>query len=66
MFGTKRHCPHERIRGIYGDEINHVGGWRNQCTDCGRYLDGPVAIAKRREALKELVRLTEELGLYDD
>jgi hypothetical protein len=37
-----RHCRHDNVRGIYGDEINHVGGWRNQCLDCTRYLDGPV------------------------
>ena len=31
-------CPHHRLRGIYGDEINHRGGKRAECYDCGRLL----------------------------
>jgi hypothetical protein len=42
LWKLSRHCRHDNVRGIYGDEINHVGGWRNQCLDCWRYLDGPV------------------------
>ncbi|OHD15001.1 MAG: hypothetical protein A2Y38_25645 [Spirochaetes bacterium GWB1_59_5] len=43
-----RHCPHENIRGIYGDMINYVGGRRLVCMDCGNLLDGPVSIAELR------------------
>lgn len=42
-----RRCPHVHLNGIYGDEINFVGGWRLQCGDCGRYLDGPVSLSLR-------------------
>ncbi|EOM78049.1 hypothetical protein DW322_11195 [Rhodococcus rhodnii] len=46
----RRHCPHLRVRGIYGDEINHTpGGRRLECWDCGRLLDGPVRIAEVRQ-----------------
>lgn len=39
-------CPHVRIRGIFGDEINHTPGYRRLvCMDCGRLLDGPVRYA---------------------
>lgn len=48
-FRKRRYCPHSDLSGIYGDEINAVGGWRLQCRDCGRYIDGPVALAKSRE-----------------
>lgn len=34
------------VQGLYGDIINAVGGYRLQCTDCWRFLDGPVALAK--------------------
>ncbi len=44
----RRYCPHERLRGIYGDEINHVGGYRLACRDCGSLLDGPVSLAEKR------------------
>lgn len=41
-----RRCPHEYIRGIYGDEINQTPrGARLECIECGRLLDGPVNIA---------------------
>lgn len=40
------HCPHERKRGIFGDEINYAPGFRRlACLDCGRFLDGPVSLA---------------------
>lgn len=39
------HCPHQYMRGVSGDEINHVGGWRLQCLVCERYLDGPASLA---------------------
>lgn len=45
----RRHCPHSDLIGIYGDLVNAVGGWRLRCRDCGRYLDGPVSLAKSRE-----------------
>lgn len=35
---ARRHCSHLRQRGIYGDEINAVGGYRAQCLDCGVFL----------------------------
>lgn len=38
-------CPHVTIRGIYGDMINHVHGFRLQCLDCGMLLYGPVDLA---------------------
>ena len=44
----KRRCPHSNLSPIYGDEINHVGGWRLFCRDCGRYIDGPVSLAESR------------------
>jgi len=43
-----RHCPHITIVGIYGDLINHFGGYRLVCKDCDRLLDGPVEIANWR------------------
>lgn len=48
---TTKHlrCPHSNLRGIYGDEINAVGGFRLQCRDCGSYLYGPVILARLRE-----------------
>lgn len=50
-MSRRKHCPHVRLRGIYGDEINHTPGYRrNQCLDCGRLLDGPVSIAVSRPA----------------
>lgn len=48
QFRKRAHCPHEHLIGIFGDEINWVGGWRLQCRDCGRYLDGPVSLADSR------------------
>lgn len=47
----KRRCPHVDVRGIYGDEVNRVGGFRLYCVDCGRLLDGPVSIAVDRQSL---------------
>lgn len=47
----RRHCPHARLRGIYGDEINRTpGGQRLCCLHCGALLDGPVAMAAARRA----------------
>jgi len=46
MFRNR--CPHSDVRPIHGDEINHVGGYRLQCNDCRRYLDGHVVIAQLR------------------
>ena len=45
----RKHCPHLRVVGIYGDQINRTpGGRRLRCSDCGRLLDGPVSIATDR------------------
>jgi hypothetical protein len=41
----RKHCPHIRVRGIYGDEILASGNRRNHCLDCGRLLDGPVLVS---------------------
>lgn len=48
-------CPHSDLRPIYGDEIiRRTPNWnRLQCRRCGRFLDGPVALAGLRE--KELI-----------
>lgn len=49
QIGKRRHCPHVRVRGIYGDQINHTPGYRrNLCVDCGQLLDGPVSISVER------------------
>lgn len=39
LVDPRGRCPHERQRGIYGDEINASGGKRARCLDCGRLLD---------------------------
>lgn len=36
----RRHCPHLRTVGIYGDEIIHCGYFRLRCLDCGQRLRG--------------------------
>lgn len=47
----RKHCPHSRLRGFYGDKANHTPGFRHlECLDCGRFLDGPVALAEARRA----------------
>ena len=43
--GKWKHCPHTRIRAIYGDEIYVAGGRRLRCRDCGNALDGPLELA---------------------
>jgi hypothetical protein len=45
---ARRRCPHSNLQGIYGDPINHCGGWRLFCRDCARYLGGPVELAEWR------------------
>lgn len=47
---ARRRCPHSDLDGIYGDSINHVGGWRLWCRQCKRFLDGPVALARSRRS----------------
>lgn len=42
------HCPHSDLSPIYGDEIIHVGWFRLQCRQCGRFLNGPVRLAEMR------------------
>lgn len=44
----RKRCPHSNLSGVYGDRINHVGGWRLWCDDCRRYIDGPVSLAESR------------------
>lgn len=39
LFGR---CEHLNTRCVHGDEINHAGGKRVCCLDCGRYLGGPM------------------------
>lgn len=48
QFRKRAACPHSRLRGIYGDEIIAAGWKRLSCLDCGRLLDGPVALAGMR------------------
>jgi len=55
---ARRRCPHRTLTGIYGDAINHVGGWRLYCNACRRYLDGPVSFAG--------VRMEARLEATDD
>ena len=51
----RKHCPHIDVVGVYGDEITRTpGGMRNLCRDCGRYLDGPVAISVIRQMEKHM------------
>lgn len=46
----RNRCPHANIRGVYGDEIIFVAGWRRlQCVDCGRYLDGGLELANTQD-----------------
>ena len=49
-----RHCAHSSLAPIYGDAINHCGGWRLQCRDCGRFVDGPVQLAEFRSHEREI------------
>ncbi|QLF83482.1 hypothetical protein SEA_NICEHOUSE_269 [Rhodococcus phage NiceHouse] len=47
----RRHCPHRRLWGVYGDMIYTVPGYRRLvCKDCGNSLDGPVSLAARAES----------------
>lgn len=39
-----RRCPHDHIRCVHGDEINHADGKRRACMDCGAYLKGPLPL----------------------
>lgn len=50
----RRHCPHSRLQPLYGDRVNDIGGWRLICLDCDSYIDGPVTLAKVREAELDL------------
>lgn len=53
-FKERRHCPHSDLVGIYGDAINHCGGYRLWCRACGRHIDGPVMLAVLRRGELEL------------
>ena len=44
----QQYCPHERLRGIYGDEVNACLGFRLTCRRCHALLDGPVSLAAER------------------
>ena len=57
-MGLINRCPHVSISGIYGDEINHCGGYRPSCDDCGRLLDGAVSLV---EPAPDIIRTPEEL-----
>ena len=57
-MGLINRCPHVRISGIYGDEINHCGGYRLSCDDCGRLLDGAVSLAN---PAPHIIRTPEDL-----
>lgn len=65
-----RHCPHERLQDIYGDQVFHTPGYRRlRCKDCGRALDGPVAISWSRPSpilglSRQLVAAMEEEDRY--
>ena len=61
-MGLINRCPHVRISGIYGDEINHCGGYRLSCDDCGRLLDGAVSLAN---PAPHIIRTPEELEALD-
>lgn len=50
-------CPHSQKTGIYGDEINHNGGYRLRCDNCGLLLDGPVSLAQESS---QIIRSLEE------
>ena len=50
---ARSRCPHSDLEGIYGDEINRVGGFRLYCWDCHKYLGGPVRIAEMRKGEME-------------
>lgn len=52
----QQRCPHEVIRGVYGDEIKRCGGFRLLCVVCGRYLDGPVSLAAARPRGRDALR----------
>jgi hypothetical protein len=41
LFKTNKEnpCRHDRLRGIYGDEINYVRFKRSQCLDCYCFFD---------------------------
>lgn len=55
QFRKRSRCPHEHVRGIYGDEIIFATPDFNrlQCLDCGKYLEGPVNISDNRPSSKE-------------
>lgn len=39
MFGKRRKCRHNKLRGIYGDEIIARRFKRSECLDCGQLFD---------------------------
>ena len=65
MMGLINRCPHVHISGIYGDEINHCGGYRLSCDDCGRLLDGAVSLAKPAPHIIRTPQDLEELARED-
>ena len=64
-MGLINRCPHVRISGIYGDEINHCGGYRLSCDDCGRLLDGAVSLANPAPHIIRTPQDLEEMARQD-
>ena len=64
-MGLINRCPHVRISGIYGDEINHCGGYRLSCDDCGRLLDGAVSLVNPAPHIIRTPEGLEALALDD-
>jgi len=45
---SKNNCNHVRVTGIYGDAINHNGGMRAMCLDCGTMFKSLPKEKKRK------------------
>lgn len=57
----RNRCPHENLYGVYGDQIHRSLGTRLVCGDCGRYLNGPVSLARERNARHDAAKLAAEV-----
>lgn len=66
-FSFINRCPHTNLIGIYGDAINHCGGYRLWCSDCKRYINGQVDLAHIRSEEKWKLSMYEKLrtGPYE-
>jgi hypothetical protein len=58
-MSKRSRCRHDRLRGIYGDEIRHVGWKRSECLDCGRLFD---ELPKTRDE-RTVAKLAVEQGV---